>query len=148
MIWTESADILLVKLWNEGGTLTTVAEGMRAAGYEDVTPNTVAGRKHRLSPSLFTRPRKPPFQRSNTTVTITTTFQDNDSVPPPIKQKQQTGIAYHEMRDHHCRAILDSRGGPWDLPMICGEPRALDAQGTRTPYCLKHWRLYHQTTRR
>ena len=63
MIWTKEADELLIKLWDDGGSLHHVADGMTAAGYA-VTRNAIAGRRHRLSRDgeVFKRSGQPPVR--------------------------------------------------------------------------------------
>lgn len=142
MEWDDRADTLIVKLWNDGRTLTLIAEEMRKAGYADLTRNMVAGRKHRMSPALFHRPRKPPTQtrlpqRSKQHVTMTQELKD--SVEPP----EVEGIEYLAMRDHHCKATLDRRDKHWGLPLICGKPRTKANGVYSSSYCAFHLHAFH-----
>lgn len=151
MIWTPEADALLIQLWDQGGSLAYVADGMNKAGYQ-VSRNAVSGRRHRLTHEAFSRDTKTyatttinpakqrPFkQRSNNM---------NDQ-PKPIPKKpvtisaieqiaQHDGIDYLDLPPNGCKAILDlPRGGRWQLHPVCGLPRL---EGS--PYCRGHYMLY------
>ena len=67
MIWDDKADGLLLALWNEGGSLGFVADGMKKAGY-NVSRNSVAGRKHRLAPEQIMRALGLPMLLARSTV--------------------------------------------------------------------------------
>jgi len=144
MIWDDKADGLLLALWNEGGSLGFVADGMKKAGY-NVSRNSVAGRKHRLAPEqimrkvgrpIKTMAKQPRQQRSNTMTEKKprpVTISDVDAIA------QHEGIDYLELTAFGCKAILSDqpRGGQWMLQRVCGLPRC---EGS--PYCLTHFRIY------
>jgi hypothetical protein len=151
MIWTVDADSLLVKLWDEGGSLGYVAEGMRRAGYA-VTRNAVAGRKHRLliaRAAKFTRTtphsshtiRPQPFVKLRP---IQRSKLMTEKVRPPTIEELQAraqnieGVEYLSNPINGCKAILDRpKGGEWMLAMCCGKPR-----NNGSPYCRTHLALY------
>ena len=144
MIWDDEADRLLVRLWDEGGSLGVVAAKMKDAGYQ-VTRNAVAGRRHRLipqafkrgSPSTTTLKRVIPFKRSNT-------VDDKPSAPKKhidyvAAIAAHGGIDYLDQTSNGCKAIMDGpRSGPWLLHQVCGLPRF-----PGTPYCRGHYKLYN-----
>jgi hypothetical protein len=157
MIWTEEADSLLIKLFDEGGSYGYVAEGMKAKGY-NVSRNAIAGRRFRIAE------KQNPFRR--------TTSQPTKTTPPkiihPINQPRSTrmtdkaatpqasvtekdlealrvwkGVDYLDLPANGCKAILDRpRAGKWLLQKVCGKPRTVDANGSRSSYCRVHLRLY------
>jgi hypothetical protein len=149
MMWDDKADGLLISLWNEGGSLGFVADGMMKAGYT-VSRNSVAGRKHRLTAEAFKRiagtpikvlaPVKPKVRSNNVTV-----------LPPrkPPTEKEIDALAAHEGVEYldngfyGCKAIMPGpRSGPWALQRVCGKPRSLDYNGSMSPYCATHFRLF------
>lgn len=133
MVWTAEADAILIKLWDAGSSLAEIADALAAAGYV-VTPNAVAGRRHRLPRTAFTsgwhgiklRPR-PRIERTS------------DPVTPPIPKKKQTGpgVQYFD-NVSGCRATLDQRGD-WGLPLVCGEQLA----DSNASYCPTHFKRFH-----
>jgi hypothetical protein len=150
MVWDKDADHLLIKLWDEGGSLALVAEGMCAAGY-NVTRNAIAGRRHRLSKSAFVREGVPINTVKPATVKPSRTkSRMTKKIPPrtPVtigeleELRAREGVEYLNNTSVGCKAILDRRGGDWKLPMVCGEPRGFDYNGCESPYCPTHFRLY------
>jgi len=145
MMWDDKADGLLIQLWDEGGSLGSVAEGMRKAGY-DVTRSAVAGRRHRLMPEGFNRkspstktvrpaskPGPKPKIRKEGTVTkkIPTVVEALEVVTTHV------GIEYLKLPASGCKAIMPGRGGKWKLHLVCGRLRR-----PGTPYCEEHLLLY------
>ena len=72
-------------------------------------------------------------------------FEDSVEVPKP---EPEGGVQYLDRSEDGCRAILDKRGGEWDLPMVCGRTQTTDATGSRTSYCAAHLKLYTNPPRR
>ena len=150
MIWSEDADALLIKLWDEGGSLAFVAAGMKEAGY-DVTRNAVAGRRHRLIPQAFVRKKSDPTKTIKAKPISKKEKPMKTSPPPPPPPKKTVtiadvdaiarhqGIDYLDQGPMSCRAILSDkpRSGPWQLQKVCGLPRL---EGS--PYCRAHTMLY------
>jgi hypothetical protein len=146
MIWTVDADDLLIKLWNEGGSLGYVAAGMQRAGYV-VSRNAVAGRKHRIM--IATRATL--FKRTTTVIhtvkappqRIQRSKPMPEKVRPPTIEELQArasnieGVEYLSNPNNGCKAILDKRGGEWALSMCCGRLRS-----GGSPYCRVHLALY------
>ena len=150
MIWTDEADDLLIRLWDEGGSLSYVADGMKKAGYT-VTRNAVSGRRHRLPVQAFRR-------KTATTATkvVTIERQPQQRSKPMTKTPSRgpvttieidaiarhPGVEYLDNDYHGCKAIMPSRGGPWDLQRVCGRPRGTDYNGNMSPYCPTHFRMF------
>jgi hypothetical protein len=149
MMWDDKADDLLIRLWDEGGSLSYVANGMVSAGYQ-VSRNAVAGRKHRLPVEAF---------RRRTTVSTMTTKRESSmrerSTPVskittrrPVTAAeveaiaQHPGVEYLDQPRWGCKAIMPTRGGEWKLQRVCGQPRCLDYNGSMSSYCATHFRLY------
>jgi hypothetical protein len=159
MIWTEEADSLLIKLFDEGGSYGYVAEGMKARGY-NVSRNAIAGRKFRIAPKQVFRRQSPlplktippkaihPVRPSNQP--RSTQMSDKAATAPQqITEKDieairtWEGVDYLALPNNGCKAILDRpRGGQWLLQKVCGKPRATDANGNRSSYCKVHMSLY------
>ncbi len=156
MMWDDRADDLLIRLWDEGGSLSYVAQGMASAGYV-VSRNAVAGRKHRLPLESFKR------KSSTVSTNIVATRKQKPSTPrergkqvskqvkmptrKPVTVAEVEAITLHpgiDYLDHTdgCRAIMPSRGGRWKLQRVCGKPRCLDYNGSPSSYCMTHFRLY------
>jgi len=146
VIWNDEADALLIKLWNEGGSLGHVAKGMVEAGYV-VTRNAVAGRRHRIMPEAFTRKgsstkvvktRARPRQRSKPVENKSKILRKQITVSDVEAIATNPGIEYLELEGWQCRAIIDGpRTGPWKLNRVCGLPR-VDGES----YCRGHLKLY------
>jgi hypothetical protein len=158
MIWNDDTDSLLVKFWNEGGSLKYVADEMQKLGYT-VSRSAIAGRKHRLEGALLRKvtatpttkmiERKQPIN-SNRRETVTT-LQPRASTKPVSTIEldditNELGVEYLTNTERGCKALLDKRGGQWALPMCCGRPRSNDYNGALSPYCSTHYRLFHNTS--
>jgi len=143
MIWTDEADALLIRLWDEGGSLSLVAEGMQQAGYV-VSRNAIAGRRHRLRSRAFKRgdgvaaikvakPKRVRSKRSTRVMLI------KKQAITTISIADNEGVDYLSNPKHGCKAILDKRprSGPWLLQRVCGLPRFGES-----PYCREHYELY------
>lgn len=148
MQWTDEADALLVRLWDEGGSLAFVARGMAEQGYS-VSRNSVAGRKHRLKVSDFHRKTMPPIKTVKPEKPINQPRRrrmTTPKLPPTAKEiddlKRWEGVDYLDLKPSGCKAILDTRGGPWMLSKVCGRLRCFDGNGNRSSYCKLHMRLY------
>jgi hypothetical protein len=150
VIWTADADNLLIRLWDEGCSLANVADGMARAGYI-VTRSACAGRRHRLSRAAFKRTggaikiireRKlppPPKRKRSNNMTLTPSRRPLTSAEVAALTSHQ-GVEY--LANTGCKAIMSGRGGPWALPMVCGKRRGYDYNGSPSPYCPTHYRLY------
>ena len=148
MIWDGEADALLIRLWDEGGSLSYVADGLQQAGYV-VSRNAVAGRKNRLSKAAFKRvvakpikviqPRK---RKRDESVNKKAPSRRPVTVAEVEALTLHAGIEYLDQTSYGCKAIMPTRGGAWKLQRVCGQPRSLDYNGSKSPYCLTHFRLF------
>ena len=149
MLWTDEADDLLIRLWDEGGSLAYVADGMIKAGY-DVSRNAVSGRRHRLPAEAFRRttptatnivriPSPRQHQRSKTVKVPSRTPITDAEIAFIAKHP---GVEYLENDPRGCKAIMPTRGGPWELQRVCGRPRGLDYNGCISSYCPLHYRMF------
>jgi hypothetical protein len=144
MIWTDESDALLIRLWDEGGSLSYVAENMQQAGYV-VSRNAIAGRRHRLRSKAFKRGdgvpaikiAKKPVARDRPQRSKRKPMKTPSIVPTTIANNE--GVDYLSLPNSGCKAILDKlpRSGPWLLQRVCGLPRFGEA-----PYCREHYELY------
>jgi hypothetical protein len=162
MIWTDEADDLLIRLWDEGGSLAYVANGLLEAGYR-VTRSAVSGRRHRLPPAAFRRAtttaikpikeRKPRPTRSKPPVTKPITKPPETDVVKvatrtPVSAAEvnalarHVGVDYLEQTTSGCKAIMPSRSGDWQLSRVCGMPRGPDYEGRQSSYCPTHFRMF------
>jgi len=147
MLWNDETDRLLVSLWDEGGSLSFVADKMREAGY-DVSRNAIAGRKHRLAEKLSPFKRAPntqwrvpiPKPRLRTSRSrVGTVKKTMDQLREEMQINE--GVEYL-LNDHGCKAILDKpRRGEWLLQVCCGKPRTAFGE-SMSPYCAYHLRIY------
>lgn len=148
MIWTDEADEILIRLWDEGKSLSYVTAGMNEAGYS-VTRNAIAGRKHRLPPEAFKRiARSQPVVARSLPATrvrargkkpMTDKEPKEPKVDPMLTNK---GVEYLELPAWGCKAILNERSEEgWKLHKVCGL-RRVDG----SPYCRGHLRLYTNAT--
>lgn len=141
MLWSAEADELLIRLWDEGGSLSYVANGMTQAGYV-VSRNSVSGRRHRLPRECFKRDlsahaidRIAPRARKTNKPKKTRPMTERK---PVIDLSTHEGIDYLDLQPWQCKAIIDGpRAGPWLLHKVCGLPRLHGL-----PYCRGHNRLY------
>jgi hypothetical protein len=145
MLWNDAADRLMLALWTAGNSLRKVAAELCDQGY-NVTRNSVVGRKYRLkeqgqdvgrssfNPSVKAAKKKPEPKFHCDPADAT--------VMKAIANACGGGVDYME-NENGCRAILDKRGGPFNLHMVCGLPRTLDAQGSASSYCETHHVLYN-----
>lgn len=142
MIWDADADAALIRLWDEGGSLSYVADEMRRAGY-DVNRNAIAGRRHRLRQDLFKRrdapPNKvvaPPPKRPRARVRPMTEPKPSR---PAVDFSNHAGVEYLKLPRNGCKAIMDHlpRAGRFQLQRVCGLPR-LEASS----YCNGHYMAY------
>ena len=152
--WTEEADSLLIKLWDEGGSFAFVRHGLHEAGF-DVTRNAIAGRKNRLGESAFTRKTgratrkardivRVPLKQRSKPVTAPKAALDRRKIEAAELDElsRNAGVNYLDLRKDGCKALLDTRGDD-KLPRCCGLPRGLDYNGKLSEYCQTHFRLYH-----
>jgi len=150
VIWNDEADSLLVQLWDEGGSLSHVAEGMQKAGY-DVSRSAVSGRRHRLPGEMFRRKgtttatsvtpyKREPKQKKDSTVKITT--RRPATTAELEENARNEGVEYLEQTSFGCKAILPVRSGPWKLQKVCGKQRGTDYHGCMSPYCPTHFRMF------
>jgi hypothetical protein len=144
MIWTEEADALLIKLWDEGGTLTKVADGMAASGY-NVSRSAISGRRSRIGRARFARQyhreqtmTEPRVRNRRAPIGVAPI--EPDLPPPPVMRCE--GVNYLDNPEDGCKAILDVIGTD-GLRMVCGMLRGNDWAGSRSPYCRKHYKLFH-----
>lgn len=144
MHWDEPADSLLAKLWNAGGSLESIADALIKAGYTDVTRNAIAGRKHRLPSELFQRPSKTGQSTRVSIAPARVVIQQQQQPVQKPKPAAHTGpkVQYLKTTDDMCKALLDERGGRWNLPMVCGRRRMAIDDG-RSSYCKHHHALYY-----
>jgi len=157
MMWDTRADELLISLWDEGGSLAYVADGMQRAGYA-VSRNSVAGRKHRLKGTEFKRTSKVPTKVIAVRKRSPRPRRQNVTNLPtrrPLTAEEASaaslheGVEYLDQTKFGCKAIMPSRGGPWKLQRVCGKPRSVDYNGSMSSYCLTHLRLFtHPTARK
>ena len=127
---------MLRKLWNAGGSLTSVATTMTKALGVEVTRGAVSGRRMRLGMAnerRFTRPRERPMTKP--------------PKPRPVKiiakpVRERCGeVEYLDLPADGCKAVLDKRG-QYGLRMCCGKLRALTEKGSLSPYCDDHTKAY------
>jgi hypothetical protein len=149
MIWNEETDSVLVKLWDETGSLQAVADGMCELGFINVTRSMVSGRRHRLPKEAFKRQLsahileqarpKPPRLRRKTMMTVIPKVPNHD-----IPLSENRGADYLASRAWQCKAVLDVRSTSeesWGLRKVCGLPRL-----NGSPYCRQHGELYRNPT--
>jgi hypothetical protein len=151
LIWTDQADALLIRLWDEGGSLGYVARGMQEEGYV-VTRNAVAGRKHRLKITNFNRQTLPiktlkpriiqPINQPRRRTRMTQKPAPKTDAELLDELSQWEGVDYLSLKPNGCKAIMPTRGGDWMLQRVCGKLRGYDASGNRSSYCPAHIRLY------
>jgi hypothetical protein len=130
LTWTAADDAMLKRLWDRGGSLTSVAAAMTKALGVKVTRGAVSGRRMRLGMAharRFTEPRRP------RTVRLVKT------VRPP--QDRPGEVEYLDLPADGCKAVLDKRG-EYGLRMCCGRLRALTDKGSLSPYCDIHTEAY------
>jgi hypothetical protein len=148
LIWTNQADALLIRLWDEGGSLGYVARGMCEEGYA-VTRNAVAGRKHRLKLDDFRRKTLPiktvkpakPINRPRRRIRMSAAPKTMIEVLEEMSR--WPGVDYLDLPNDGCKAILNQpRGGQWMLQKVCGKKRTRDVNGNRSSYCAAHLRMY------
>jgi hypothetical protein len=159
MIWTNEADELLLKLWMEGKSMLRTSLAMRSAGY-DVTRNAIAGRvwrlkhnhgitiKGRAAPMNFDEEQQYKKSTDKPKPSQAEIDEAAQSRLATIMKKASKAVMNEEPVDYlenhfGCKALLDQRGGPWNLPMCCGRPRGYDAEGRRSVYCQDHFNLFH-----
>lgn len=121
--WTGEWDALLIKLWNAGGTLVSVARDLTDAGFP-VSPSAISGRRTRLGLSVprgMTPPPRPKPKRG------------------PVTHWQ--GVDYIDNTEDGCKAVLETRGES-GLRKCCGRLRALTDKGNLSPYCDHHTTTY------
>ncbi len=145
MNWNEAADRLLIEFWEKGLTMEGVAEAMTAAGHPVESRSAISGRMNRLrkmgvvfsarEPYRFTKPAEPKPRKS-----------PKPKVPKPKVPKPPKGTVTHDngveyLSNHNgCKAILDTRGGRYNLRKCCGKTREAE-----TPYCSGHLVAYQNT---
>ena len=139
MNWTDAADELLISLWGMGRTKGAVAEEMRAAGHPVESRSAISGRMNRLRQRgvVFSKREPPQF---------TPARQPKPPKPKPlpweapVKRRRavahDNGVEYLANHDG-CKAILDTRGGRYNLRKCCGKSRE-----PGTPYCAGHLKAY------
>jgi hypothetical protein len=155
MIWTDEADDILIRLWDETGSLDAIAIGLNEAGFA-VTKNSVSGRRHRLPREAFKRDisayaaeiaRPKPAAPWRSHQKKVTPMTDQPKKPPPtptVPFHEHQGIDYLDLQSWGCKAIMDRRSEDgWRLHKVCGRLRL---EGS--PYCRDHLRLYTSTDRR
>jgi hypothetical protein len=142
MDWTNEADAMLRKLWEAGGTLTTVARDMARAGYT-FSRNAISGRKWRLGKDQpFVRSKSAPMPRRSSPrprqrskrMSITEGEVKLKVVP---REEPADGVNYLDNTEDGCKAILDKIGTD-GLRMCCGVSRVKENGVTVSAYCLSH----------
>jgi len=159
IVWTAEIDAILIRLWNEGGSLRYVAAEMNRLGYP-VTRNAIAGRRHRMPKYSFERdagsyaaitisaakpkvlkPRKPKKPKPiNDQGSNIMPFPETISTAGTVDHDD--GVEYLLNSENGCKALLDARGSD-GLPKCCGRPRGLDYRGSKSSYCQMHYRQFH-----
>src|SRR4029077_16747115 len=146
MLWNEETDSVLIRLWDETGSLQALADGMAELGYQ-VTRSMISGRRFRLPKEAFrrqvsahileqARPKPPRVRRK----TMTVPKVSHDDVP----LSENRGVDYLSLQRWQCKAILDVRSvseESWGLRKVCGLPRLHG-----TPYCHQHGLLYRNSS--
>jgi hypothetical protein len=142
MIWTTTADEIVIAGWKAGDPMGHIVAKLIAAGFPGVNKNMVVGRRWRLSKQTgLERPTKPqvsnlPRTTPRATRVLSVTRRERQFV------SHGDGVAYMKLRDG-CKAILDKRG-PDGLLMCCGKQRVtLNGDALPTPYCDDHHRIYN-----
>jgi len=154
MQWTDEADSILVKLWNDGCPMAVIAQGICNAGYT-VTRNMVAGRKfriqglHEMAPRLpLVRPPPKPRRRTVRLKGRADTVDDKVVASRRPVTAADTDAALKNpgvdylANEKGCKALLDTRSGQWNLLKCCGLPRGVDYDGRESSYCYFHFRLH------
>jgi hypothetical protein len=145
MLWNEEADGVLIRLWDEKGSIQAVADGMTELGFQ-VTRGMVSGRRFRLPKESFKRqlsvymlekaqPKPPRSRRKPMTV---------PKVSHDIPLAENPGVDYLSLQRWQCKAILDERSTSeesWQLRKVCGLPRLYGS-----PYCSAHSLLYQNSS--
>jgi hypothetical protein len=137
MTWTAAADAMLKRLWDRGGSLTSVARAMTARGFP-VTRGAVSGRRMRLGltlPRNFSQPRPPREPRMK-------------KAKPMVEKRNGVvthwdGVDYLANTEAGCKAILETRDH-LGLRKCCGRLRGLSEKGSLSPYCDHHTEAYSQ----
>ena len=132
--WTPAWDAELVKLWNAGGSLTSVAANLTSMGFP-VTRGAISGRRMRLgltTPRRFSQPVRPK--------------QVREKKAKPMRERRGVvehfdGVEYLDLSGEGCKAVLEDRG-QFGLRKCCGRLRALTGKGSLSPYCDHHTEAY------
>jgi hypothetical protein len=154
MEWTDEPDHILLTLWRAGNSFGKIAAALYEAGYK-VNRNAVAGRIDRLRKRAIIVGRK----RAKPTVRCKTVRKPkvkNDQQSPAhaaafaetlqaVEAATTDGVEYM-INEQGCKAILDKRGGEFNLPMVCGLSRTCDDEGRESSYCPTHHRLFNSGT--
>lgn len=135
---------MLVKLWNAGGTLTSVAAAMTKRGFA-VTRGGISGRRMRLglaTPRTFTQPERPKQPRERKAMGEKKTEPKIEAKPQrPNVVEHFDGVEYLDLSGEGCKTVLETRG-QFGLRKCCGRLRALTGKGNLSPYCDHHTEAY------
>jgi hypothetical protein len=117
--------------------MEAVAEAMRGLGYPvPAGRNAIAGRLNRLRSMSIKMPDRPPAEPKPKAKRVR---PSKVSKPKPPRAKgtvtHDNGVDY--LSNEGCKAILDVRGGRYNLRKCCGKSREAE-----TPYCSGHLRSY------
>jgi hypothetical protein len=128
--WNDAADRLLTDLWESGLTMEGVADAMAAAGHPVESRSAISGRMNRLRKQGVVFSAREPHRPA------TKEPKPRQPKKPRFTVTHDEGVEY--LSDHDgCKAILDRRGGRYNLHLCCGKPREAG-----TPYCPRHLSIY------
>ena len=137
--WTENVIDLLRKMWEEGHSASEIA-----CVIPNATRSAIIGKKHRLG--LPSHGKTPPHSsqndpqrkhraRLNGRQVIMIDFTEAiEEVTEPVP--------YLDLQEHHCRALMEDRGGEWNLRLCCGRPRLKIHGVYLSSYCSMHDQLF------
>lgn len=146
-LWPAGQIELLERLWRGKFTAAEIAAEMAANGFP-VTRNAVIGKAHRLDLPMRSKSHSKggPKPRKDRMVTI----KPKPAIDALISLPQFIGepvdgspVEYMKLRSHHCRALLDQRGGD-GLLLSCGRLKGYTSTGAESSYYPEHERRYHQ----
>ena len=167
--WPKEAHDKLLALWEGGFSAAQISEELRQAGYQ-FSRNAVIGKCHRLAGSgvVESRPKRQLHvaatireKRSRKIIVLKKTISTKVIMPKRIPTAPDAPILYQaevslpidggykpveylQLREHHCRSLLDERGSD-GLPLSCGRNRVVIDDGRESSYCPEHHRLYTTT---
>jgi GcrA cell cycle regulator len=130
--WDHDSTAILTRMWNEGYSCALIAAEVKRSRA------AVIGKAYRLNLSRETAPlHHRPLRPVSKPLPRNVSLAPPKPEPEPEPELPSDPVAFLDLEDHHCRAVVIERGRD-GLPLCCGARRLEGCS-----WCREHRRKFH-----